>query len=1003
MRLLSVRPVLFTGLILVWFISGLFAQFHHPIHSFTPNPDPDLHSPTPYRLFTPIHAKDSLAVQFAPNAQFLTLDPAALTALWMQRPSTVTLLIPWHGESLLLELEKVEVVSEDFSILTERNADVLADYVPGAHYRGRINGETNPSIVALSVFEHELMGLIAHPEWGELVLGKLQGKDYPIHYILYSDEETTVRNPFACGAIDEGHGHSTPPQQAAPDVNGCVRVFLEADNELFLNKGSSVQNTVDYLLGVWNQVAALYANEQINTVVSQLFIWTTPDIYPTNSSASVLDAFRAFRTSFNGDLAHLVGLGGSNLGGIAYVDVLCQSAYNRAFSNIHASYSNVPVFSWTVEVITHEMGHNLGSRHTQWCGWSGGAIDGCVSPEGTCGAGPIPSNGGTIMSYCHLTSTGINFNNGFGPQPGNVVRSEVSAATCLAASCPVPVSCGAPSGISVNNITATGATVSWNAVGGATAYHLRYRAVGAAQWVSANNVASPYTLTNLPANDEIELTVQSVCGGVSSDFKFGVLFKTGSTGGGGGTSCGAPGSIGVTPSATSANSAWGAVTGANSYNISWKTSAASAWGATVNLTGTAYNITGLTASTSYNVRVQALCNGVGSAWTTTTFTTNASGGGACGAPGNLTATPASNSASASWNAVSGASSYLVSWKTASAASWGAPVSVAATNCTISGLTANTAYQARVLSVCANGVSAYTQVAFTTTGGGATCNAPTGLTATTTGNTATTTWTAAAGATSYNLQWKLASAANWNTAMNTVATNYQISGLTAGTVYQFRVQTVCANGASAYATASFTTQTGGGSSCGVPTGLIVSNISATSGVVSWSPVTGAMNYSLQVKRSAVANWSTFNGLPLTVVTMQGLLPSTSYDVRVKSNCSGGQSSAYTATYTFVTPANMLEDRILSEGTIIQWTENEPVVHIWPNPADEFLHVDLNDAGTAGFNCRLYDAQGRLAFDQYISGNQYALPLERISTGMYHVQIITDRGAVLPMRRVVIAHP
>ena len=33
------------------------------------------------------------------------------------------------------------------------------------------------------------------------------------------------------------------------------------------------------------------------------------------------------------------------------------------------------------------------------------------------------------MSYCHLTGYGINFNNGFGTQPGNKIRAEVAAAT----------------------------------------------------------------------------------------------------------------------------------------------------------------------------------------------------------------------------------------------------------------------------------------------------------------------------------------------------------------------------------------------------------------------------------------------------------------------------------------------------------------------------------------------------------------------------------------------
>ncbi|MFN8331580.1 MAG: hypothetical protein U0T81_10250 [Saprospiraceae bacterium] len=52
-----------------------------------------------------------------------------------------------------------------------------------------------------------------------------------------------------------------------------------------------------------------------------------------------------------------------------------------AYSNIYSSYQDVPTYSWTIEVMTYEMGHNIGSNHTHWCGWTGGAIDNCYTPE----------------------------------------------------------------------------------------------------------------------------------------------------------------------------------------------------------------------------------------------------------------------------------------------------------------------------------------------------------------------------------------------------------------------------------------------------------------------------------------------------------------------------------------------------------------------------------------------------------------------------------------------
>jgi hypothetical protein len=87
-----------------------------------------------------------------------------------------------------------------------------------------------------------------------------------------------------------------------------------------------------------------------------------------------------------------------------------------------------------VMVITHEMGHLMGSNHTHACVWNGNntAIDGCAAVEGDCARPGNPPTGGTIMSYCHLQGVGINFNKGFGPQPTAVILNKIAnAGSCL--------------------------------------------------------------------------------------------------------------------------------------------------------------------------------------------------------------------------------------------------------------------------------------------------------------------------------------------------------------------------------------------------------------------------------------------------------------------------------------------------------------------------------------------------------------------------------------------
>ncbi len=81
-----------------------------------------------------------------------------------------------------------------------------------------------------------------------------------------------------------------------------------------------------------------------------------------------------------------------------------------------------------------------------------------------------------------------------------------------------------------------------------------------------------------------------------------------------------------------------------------------------------------------------------------------------------------------------------------------------------------------------------------------CTSPIGLTATNiTQTSATLSWTAVAGATAYNLQWRVNGAATWTTVSNLANATYSLTGLTAGTTYNFQVATVCGATTTAYST------------------------------------------------------------------------------------------------------------------------------------------------------------------------------------------------------------
>ena len=92
------------------------------------------------------------------------------------------------------------------------------------------------------------------------------------------------------------------------------------------------------------------------------------------------------------------------------------------------------------------------------------------------------------------------------------------------------------------------------------------------------------------------------------------------------------------------------------------------------------------------------------------------------------------------------------------------------------------------------------------GGGTTCAAPTGLTASSiTSAGATLSWGAVSGAGSYTLQYKLSSASAWSTVTGLTSASYTLSGLSAGTSYTYQVATVCSGTTSAYSSPyTFTT-------------------------------------------------------------------------------------------------------------------------------------------------------------------------------------------------------
>ena len=270
---------------------------------------------------------------------------------------------------------------------------------------------------------------------------------------------------------------------------------------------------------------------------------------------------------------------------------------------------------------------------------------------------------------------------------------------------------------------------------------------------------------------------------------------------------------------------------------------------------------------------------------------------ACDAPGSLASSNiTAASATLSWAAVSGAASYTVEYKASTATTWLVAASATtSTSINLTGLSASTIYNWRVRTNCSSNSSGFTDAQFTTAA--APCNAPGSLAGSNiTATSATLSWAAVSGAASYTVEYKASTATTWLVAASaTTSTSISLTGLSASTTYDWRVRTNCSSTSSSFSLAQFTTAAE--PVCAAPGSLSSTSITSSSATVSWAAISGAASYTVEYKVSTSSSWMVAaSATTSTSINLTGLSASTTYDWRVRTNCSSSSSSYSVAQFT-----------------------------------------------------------------------------------------------------------
>ncbi|MCX6140847.1 MAG: zinc-dependent metalloprotease [Candidatus Kapabacteria bacterium] len=399
---------------------------------------PILHAAEGDQLLTPQPWQSSFTGKHA--ASFYSINANAFSAArGLADDQTITLAIQ------LPKFGTVEIVAARYRVINERTSIAAMtasgpQAVPAPQsvlLRGRIR-EIPDSYVILAIY----------PDWctGVITTGKLNAqrtyhvsplekpKQGPQVMVVYDGADVPTTHDWNCSTLDPAN--IVVPNTKVEDRSQAatfrkVTIAIECDEPFYIDLGRDVTRASQYAEAVVAASSAIYERDvQATLAIGSLLVWTTADPYVSNLPDEMLVQFRDRWRTLNGaivrSVAHLLS-GVNNIGGIAYVDQLCnkQWAYAVSGTNNNITYPATG-YVWDTDVFSHELGHNVGSPHTHSCTWSP-PIDSCYTSEGGCFAGTKAVKG-TIMSYCHLTTAGTDLS--FHSRVVTLMKGKLSASAC---------------------------------------------------------------------------------------------------------------------------------------------------------------------------------------------------------------------------------------------------------------------------------------------------------------------------------------------------------------------------------------------------------------------------------------------------------------------------------------------------------------------------------------------------------------------------------------------
>jgi hypothetical protein len=336
-----------------------------------------------------------------------------------------------------------------------------------------------------------------------------------------------------------------------------------------------------------------------------------------------------------------------------------------------------------------------------------------------------------------------------------------------------------------------------------------------------------------------------------------------------------------------------------------------------NISTLSYNLSGLSPGTSTTYVIQAISLG---------RTSSNSPPIVINTPMAIPAIPTGLAASAitansitfTWSAVAGATSYKVSEATGKFSE----VTSTSLSVTVSGLAASTAHSVRVRACNAENACSAVSPAISASTIAAVVPAPaipSGLASSNIAQTSfTLSWSVVSGATSY----KISEASAKFPEITTTTNSRNITGLLASNAYSVRVKSCNSANICSVNSGNLAVSTIAAPAPAIPSGLASSAVSQNSFTLSWTTVSGAINYKVSESTGK------FSELTVTAASASvvGLNPSVNHIVRVRSCNSAGLCSVNSSDLTVRTldppapavPSGLVSSNIVQTSFTLSWS-------------------------------------------------------------------------------------